>query len=299
MKGVITSQGGINLMRFYRKHFEAEAPDLVLLDADEITDPADIDFVLTFRPPPDLFDGMTNLKAIFSAGAGTDAIDICPSLPKDVPLIPVKDEDQALQMAGYVAFHVHWHHRDMFRTIESQRQCTWDRQNMDMSPARRRVGILGFGFQGRAIATGLTALGYPVSGFSRRAPEPHPGVTAFHGDQLDDFLAGTDILVNVLPLTPHTKDMLDADLFHKLPKGAALIQIGRGGQVVEPDLIRVLDEGHLSGATMDVFATEPLPPEDPLWTHPRIVVTPHSASLAEAQNVTSSIVARLREFEAA
>ncbi|WP_121063344.1 2-hydroxyacid dehydrogenase [Chachezhania antarctica] len=299
MKGVITSEGGIDLMQFYRKHFEAQAPDIELLGKDEITDPAEVDFVLTFRPAPGLFTGMSNLKAVFSAGAGTDAIDICPSLPTHVPLYPVKDDDQALQMAGYVAFHVIWHHRNMFHTLEMQRKSEWSRVTMSMSPERRRIGILGFGFLGRAIATGLTGLGYPVSGFSRSAPDPHPGVTHYHGDQLDEFLAGTNILVNVLPLTPQTKGMLNADLFAKLPKRASLIQIGRGGQVVEPDLIRMIDEGHMSGATMDVFATEPLPPEDPLWTHPRIVITPHSASLAEAKNVTGSIIARLRELQPA
>ncbi len=294
MRGVITTSGGVDLWPHYSEIFAKDAPELTVMRREDITDSAQVDFVFTFIPPADVFEGMSGLKAIFSAGAGTDAIMACPSRPESVPVYRVEDADQALQMAGFAAFHVLWHHRDMGRYVAQQAQGKWSRTVTGLSPSYRRVGVLGFGHMGRAIAKGLMGLGYAVAGYSRRAPDPaEPGVQHFHGEGLDDFLAQTDILINVLPLTSTTRGMIDAGFLQKLPQGAALVQIGRGGQVVEDELMAVLDSGHLSGASLDVFETEPLPQEHPLWAHPKVLITPHVASIPERRFVVQSIRERL------
>lgn len=294
MIGVITSTGEIDLYGRYHAIFAEHAPELDMRRPEEVARPGDVRFVFTFRPPADAFEGMTGLGAIFSSGAGVDAIMACPSRPPEVPVFRVEDPDQAFQMAGHVAFHVHWHHRDMFTRLAQQARGEWGRTLNGFSPSEKRVGILGFGYLGRAIARGLMGLGYPVSGYSRRAPEPpEPGVRHFHGDGFDDFLGRSDILVNVLPLTPQTRGLIDAACLAKLPRGAALIHIGRGGQVVEADLIAALDAGHLGGASLDVFETEPLPAAHPLWAHPKVVITPHVASCADPVAVVRSVRNRL------
>ncbi|MGR3495527.1 2-hydroxyacid dehydrogenase [Citreimonas sp.] len=297
MIGLVTTLGGIDLAGHYRPVFAQHAPELELRTPDEVDDRGAVRFVFTFRPADDAFDGLTGLRAIFSAGAGTDAIMACPSRPAHVPVFRVEDADQALQMAGYAAFHVHWHHRNMARYVVQQQRGEWSRVVKGLSPTYRLVGVLGFGHMGRAIARGLMALGYPVAGYSRRPPEPpEPGVEHFQGDGLDAFLARADMLVNVLPLTENTRGLIDAGFLGRLPAGAALIHMGRGGQVDEAALIAALDSGHLSGASLDVFEIEPLPPDDPVWRHPKILVTPHVASIPEPAFVVRAIRQRMRQI---
>lgn len=294
MIGVVTNNG-FEMYSHYRPHFETEAPEIRVVPPEMVERPEQVSFVFTFQPAEDAFAPYANLRAIFSAGAGTDAIMACPSRPEGVPVFRVEDDDQALQMAGYAAFHVHWHHRSMALYLAQQRERIWSRELRRLSPGHKRVGILGFGHMGRAIARGLMALGYPVSGYSRSAPQPpEPGVRHFRERQLDAFLAETDILINVLPLTDQTRGLIDADFLRKLPRGAALIQMGRGGQVDEAALPGLLDEGHLCGATLDVFETEPLPADSPLWAHPKVVITPHVASIPEPVFVVRGIRDRMR-----
>ncbi|MCR8546359.1 glyoxylate/hydroxypyruvate reductase A [Salipiger sp. P9] len=294
MIGVITNTG-FEMFNRYRPHFETEAPEIRVVTPEMVERPEDVSFVFTFRPSPDAFAPYPNLRAIFSAGAGTDAIMACPSRPEGVPVFRVEDDDQALQMAGYAAFHVHWHHRHMAQYLQQQRARDWGRELSGLSPSHKHVGILGFGHMGRAIAKGLMALGYPVSGYSRSLPQPpEPGVTHYTEGQLDAFLAQSDMLVNVLPLTDETRGLIDAEFLRKLPQGAALIHMGRGGQVDQTALVAALDAGRLCGATLDVFETEPLPADDPIWSHPKVVITPHVASIPEAVFVVRGIRDRLR-----
>ncbi|WP_095589271.1 2-hydroxyacid dehydrogenase [Actibacterium ureilyticum] len=284
----------LDLIDLLGAEFARQAPDLTLLRPDQVTDPAAVSFVFTFIPDDDAFTPYPNLRAVFSAGAGMDAILACPSLPPDVPVMRVEDPDQASQMAGFAAFHVVWHHRDMGRYLASQARGEWAQRIRDLSPKRCRVGVMGFGPMGRAVARGLVALGYPVAAYARRMPDPpEPGVTHYTEAALEPFLAGSNILINVLPLTPETQGLIDADFLARLPQGAALIHLGRGGQVDEGALIDALDSGQLSGASLDVFATEPLPPGDPLWSHPRVVITPHVACIPEAAAVVHSVISRL------
>ncbi|GGE24687.1 glyoxylate/hydroxypyruvate reductase A [Primorskyibacter flagellatus] len=279
----------LDMMHFFARPFAELAPEIELLTPDQVTDPEAVAFVLTFKPADDAFAPYPNLHAVFSVGAGVDAILDCPSLP-DVPVFRVEDPDQALQMAGFAAFHVLWHHRRMGDFLNAQSKGEWARRVGDQSPTLRRIGVMGFGMMGQAIAQALVALGYPVTVLSRSLPaDPLPGVMHMTTAAIGDFLAGTDILINVLPLTPETTGILNADTFARLPKGAALIQIGRGGHLVEGDLMAALDSGQLSGASLDVFETEPLPKDSPLWSHPQVFVTPHVASTPMHSAVVANV----------
>lgn len=282
-------------MALFGQVFAEHAPGVTLLRPAEVADPAMVDFVLTFVPAPDAFRPYPNLRAIFSVGAGTDGIEGCPSRPGGVPVFRVEEPDQALQMAGFAAFHVLWHHRGMGNYVGYQSDATWQRNLGGFSPRARRIGILGMGHMGQGIARGLVALGYPVAGYARRPPAtPVAGVDHHSGDSLDLFLGQSDILINVLPLTPQTDGMIDAAMLARLPRGAALIHLGRGGQVDEGALLEAIDAGHLSGASVDVFRTEPLPADHPFWAHPRILVTPHVASIPEFADVVRSVRDRLQ-----
>lgn len=295
----VASCSRLDIMALFGPVFGRVAPEIALHPPGAV-DPETVEFVLTFGPADDTFRPYPNLRAIFSVGAGTDAIDACPSRPEGVPVFRVEEPDQAQQMAGFAAFHVLWHHRGMGDYVAYQSEARWQRNLGGFTPRARRIGVLGMGHMGRGIATGLVALGYPVAGYSRRPPgDPLPGVSYFDGDGLDAFLARTDILINVLPLTSETTGLIDAAFLAKLPQGAALIHLGRGGQVVEDDLLQAIEAGHLSGASVDVFETEPLPREHPFWSHPRILVTPHVASIPEPEDVARSVRDRLSSLDTA
>ncbi|WP_425405526.1 2-hydroxyacid dehydrogenase [Hwanghaeella sp.] len=286
----------LDLMFHFDEAFQAHAPELSVLPPERIGDPDQVSFALSWRPAPDAFTPYRNLRAVFSIGAGVDAILACPSLP-DVPVIRVEDPDQAHQMAGFAAFHVLWHHRNMAAHIDAKNRRAWERVVGGQSPKRKRIGVMGFGLMGRAIAEGLSALGYPVSTLSRTPPSPPLiGMEHLTADEMDLFLSQTDILINVLPLTPETEGILNRACFEKLPRGAALIQMGRGSHLIEEDLLAALDDGQLSGASLDVFSAEPLPAENPLWSHPRIFMTPHIASTPEPAAVVRSVQNGLKEL---
>lgn len=286
----------LDLMFYFDEVFKEHAPELAVLPPAEIKNPDDVTFALSWQPAPDAFVPYRNLKAVFSIGAGVDAIMACPSLP-DVPVIRVEDPDQAQQMAGFAAFHVLWHHRDMGQHLDAKSRHAWERVVGGQSPKRKRVGVMGFGLMGRAIAKGIAGLGYPVTTLSRTAPaSPEPGMTHLTVTDLDRFLSQTDILINVLPLTTETEAILDRACFEKLPTGAALIQMGRGSHLVEADLLSALDDGKLSGASLDVFSAEPLPEDSPLWAHPRVFITPHIASTPEHTAVVTSVQNGLRRL---
>ncbi|MGY9050032.1 hypothetical protein P775_27920 [Puniceibacterium antarcticum] len=291
--GVVTCRT-LDLRARFGAAFTELAPEITLLTPDEVTDPAAVDFVLSWVPPKDAFSPYPNLRGIFSIAAGMDAILACPSLPKNVPVIRVEDPDQAAQMAGFAAFHIVWHHRQMGLHLENQAKGVWKRPASGRSPARVRVGVMGFGLMGRAVALGARALGYPVATLSRNLPpKPEAGMAHFTDAHRAAFLARTDILINVLPMTPATKGLFDIDLFAALPVGAAFIHLGRGAQLDESALLSALETGQISGASLDVFAPEPLVAEHPFWSHPKVFVTPHTASEAEPPAVVANVVKHL------
>lgn len=269
---------------------------LTLLEPHEVSDPAAVVAALAFRPAPDAFRPYPNLRLVASIGAGVEAI-LAADLAPHVPVVRPSDPEQADQMAAFALFHVVFWQRRLDRTLAAQAECRWERPAGGRSPRDETVGILGAGAMGRRIAEVAAGLGYPTRLYSRR-PVALPGVDGFSGDGLADFLAGTTMLVAVLPGTPETRALIDGAFLRRLPRGAALIQLGRGGQVVEADLLAALDEGHLRGASLDVFDVEPLPPDHPFWPHPRIVVTPHTAGEANAASVARAVADGLAALDA-
>ncbi|SDE81812.1 2-hydroxyacid dehydrogenase [Limimaricola pyoseonensis] len=284
----------LDLIRIFGPHFDA-TPDLRLLPPDAVTDPDAVEFALAWRPGADAFRPYRHLRGVFSIAAGTDGITASASLPPDVPVIRLRDDDQALQMAGFAVFQVLWHHRDMAGLLAAQAAHRWKRRPGGASPARVRVGVMGLGHMGRRIARALADLGYDVASLTRRPPAPEPGVAHFTDAERAAFLGRSDILVNVLPMSDETKGMLNRTLFAALPEGAALIHLGRGPQLDEDDLLAALESGRLSGASLDVFAAEPLPKGHPFWDHPRILVTPHIAGEPEPRAVVENVRRHLVE----
>ena len=237
----------------------------------------DVRLAVAWHPPDDAFERYPNLLAVCSIGAGVDNILACPSLRPDVDVIRVVDPGQAQMMSGFVAWHVIGHQRRFAAYQAQQREERWRR----LGPRRAQdvpVGILGFGEIGRRVAADLALLGFPVMAWSRTAKPTPQGIRGFDGAAgLDAMLGQTEVLVNLLPLTPETKGILNQRTFARMYRGGYLIQVGRGEHLVEADLLAALESGQLAGAALDVFAAEPLAPRHPFWRHPSIVVTPHDA----------------------
>lgn len=271
----------------------AAIPDLTIRVWPDVGDPAEIDFALVWRPHPGLLDGLPNLKLVFSLGAGVDAVLTGGALPDHVPLVRMVDDGLTEGMTEYVVLHcLAWHRQaGAYRAQQAERRWHPLRETL---ARERRVGVMGLGVLGGDAARALAALRFDVSGWSR-SPKSIPGVRCFHGaEHLPDFLARCDILVCLLPLTADTQGILNADLFARLPDGAVLINVARGGHLVEADLLAALDSGRLRGATLDVFATEPLPETHPFWAHPAVEVTPHVASITHPRTAVRQIAANIR-----
>lgn len=263
----------------------------------DIGDPAAIDYALAWKPPPGLLAGLPNLKAIFSLGAGVDALLDDPTLPRAVPLVRMVDRGLTEGMTEWVCAHALAWHRQAAAYRAQQAQRLWHPREEKLA-RERRVGVLGLGVLGSDAARMLAALRFDVAGWSR-SPKTVPGVDCRHGeDGLAAVLAGSELLVCLLPLTAETEGILNARLFAQLPRGAHLINAARGRHLVEADLLAALDSGQLSGATLDVFATEPLPPDHPFWADPRITVSPHVASLTHARSAAAHVVEGIRRAEA-
>lgn len=280
----------------WREALSRELPDLDFRVHPEIGDPAEIEVALVWRPPAGLLARLPNLRLIQALSAGIDTMLEDPTLP-DVPLCRMVDESLTRTMVEYVLAQVLFYHRDLDLYEEQQRRAEWRLVMPEMAGART-VGVMGLGEIGRAIARALVQAGFRVRGWSR-SKHAIEGVETFAGEEeRDAFLAGTEFLVCVLPLTRETEGILNARLFAALPRGAVLIHVGRGRQLVEPDLMDAVDRGHVRGAVLDVFATEPLPADHPFWRRPRIRVTPHVAGYSlpsTGARVVAENIRRLRE----
>jgi len=273
---------------WWRAEMAKHVPDLEMRFYPDVGNPDDIEFALCFNMPHGELAKFKNLKGIFSLGAGVDHFFNDPDFPKHVPLTRVIDDELSARMTEYVAQHVLNHHRNQLVYDHQQREKVWEIHHPP-SAANRKVGILGLGSLGSHAAKTLNLLGFQVSGWSR-SEKNLDNVKAYFGeDQLPDFLKDCEILVCLLPLTDETQDILNKDLFSKLPEGASLINPGRGPHLVEDDLIEALDNGHLSAATLDVFRVEPLSKDSPLWEHPKIRITPHVASIAAPGRVATLV----------
>ncbi len=257
-------------------------------------DPGEAEFALIWKPPGDALKDCRKLEVVFSMGAGVDHLVGDPGLPEGVPVVRLVEPGLTVGMTEYVVMSVLYHHRFMLDYAAQQRQRIW-REIPQVAPWRRRVGIMGIGALGGDAADKLRPFGFDLAGWSR-SPKSIAGVTCFHGeDQLIPFLARSDILVCLLPLTPQTEGILNARTLGALPAGAALISAARGRQVVEADLLAALDSGQIGGATLDVFHQEPLPEDHPFWTHPRVVLTPHAAAQTLPETAAESIVEGMRK----
>jgi glyoxylate/hydroxypyruvate reductase A len=284
----------LNPAEVWEAELKKHTPDLDFRLWDEPGDPAEIDMALCWKPPPGGLAKFPNLKVIFSLAAGIDHLLSDPELP-DVPIVRMVEPSLTAGVAEYILLHALRHHKDQRRFEDQQRERAW--QPYYAPPAAtRRVGILGLGAIGGEAARMLRAVGFDVAGWSR-TPKQMDGVDSFHGAaQLDAFLARTDILVCILPKTPQTTGILNTGLFAKLPRGASLINAGRGVQLVEQDLLDALESGQVSEATLDVFHTEPLPDDHAFWGHPRITVTPHSAGDPFADSAARVVAENILRF---
>jgi glyoxylate/hydroxypyruvate reductase A len=269
----------------------------VVLEGRDAYAPGNIDYVMSFAPPPGKIASLPNVKAAFCLGAGVDGFLCDPDYPRQVPLVRFVDRTLSAEMAQYVLMHVLIHHRRQRFFDAAQRDGQWRQQTLLRRTEDTRIGFLGFGEIGAFAAKRLIDLGFDVAAFSRSAKQM-PGLTSFAGDDaLPAFLARTDILICLMALTRKTAGILNAKTFAALPQGAFVINVARGGHLVEADLIAALDSGHLSGAVLDVFQEEPLPPESPLWHHANVTITPHIAAVSQTGVVLKYVHDGIAAFE--
>lgn len=255
----------------------------------DVKDKDAIEYALVWNHPPGVFDEFPNIKVISSMGAGVDHITRDPKLPEDVTITRIVDDQLAIDMAEFVLARSMAHLRNLSLHQRFAEKQEWKPKSYKRI-ADVQAGILGMGNLGITVGEKLADAGFKVRGWSRS--EKHlEDINSFAGrEELDEFLSGTDILICLLPLTSETEDILNKELFQKLPKGAFLINAARGNHLVEDDLLEMIDSEHLSGAALDVFREEPLPEGHPFWTHHQIQVTPHNASVSQPSSAVPQVL---------
>ena len=274
-------------------------PGLTVWREDDDPPPGQVEAILAWRMKDGFVGRFPNLRIISAIGAGVDKIVTATDLPASLAVTRIVDPNQGVEIAQYVVAQALRVTRDLPLYAQQQSRAEWVRHPVRPASACR-VGILGIGQVGQAIARAFVPLGYPVAGWSRSA-HAIEGIECFAGEaQLPAMLARTDILVCALPLTPATRGLLNRALLSQLPRGAMVINIGRGEQLVEDDLRALLDEGHLGAAALDVFEREPPKPDNWVWSHPKVAATPHIAAQASYDEVARQVadsLARLRRGE--
>lgn len=256
---------------------------------------ATVHYLGTWAPLAD-YSRFPSLKVIFALGAGVDQFDLS-LVPPGVALVRLEEPGIVGMMQDYATLAVMALHRDLPIYLEQQRRGAWSPEAV-LPAARRRVGILGLGQMGAAVAARLTALGFSCSGWSR-TPKALPDVRCHAGNSaLGTFLAESEILVCLLPLTAATRGFLNAALFAALPTGASLVNMGRGGHLRFDDLVAAFDRGQLAGAVLDVFEPEPPPPGHPVWSHQRILLTPHVGSVTNPESAIEAVIANIARHRA-
>lgn len=265
-----------------------------------IADPQSVEYLMAWKPDPACFAALPNLKVIFSLGAGVDHLTSLPELPH-LPVVRIVDPDLTGRMTEWVLLQTLFHHRQQLTYMRQQRQTQWT-QHRQWAAKHVRVGILGLGELGQAAAKALLALGFQVHGWAR-TPKTIDGVRSFAGrDQLPAFLAQTDILINLLPATPATSGLVDEAVLKQLAQdgplgGPVYLNAGRGATQDEAALHAALTSGSLKAASLDVFATEPLPDDSPLWQLENCIITPHVAAESDPQALSEYVAKQILEYE--
>jgi glyoxylate/hydroxypyruvate reductase A len=295
MKIVIVSPGRSNLDQWRNALLES-SPDLEVEVYPEDTDPDETEFILTWNPPEGVFEHYPNLKVISSMGAGINHILKHSDLPKDAVITKVNDQNLKQDLSVFVLTLVLDHLRNMPLYFHQKQQKVWTPSGYSR-PRDKTVGIIGVGAIGQEIGKVLVKNGFEVKGWSR-SEKQLDSIECFHGsDQFNEFLSHCEIAICTLPLTNETSGILDNKLFSKLPDGAYLINVGRGAHLVENDLWEALDSGKLSGAALDVFDEEPLPEDHPFWEHPKISITPHTASITDPVSISKTVAQNAKRLQ--
>lgn len=275
--------------------FSRAMPELEVRLWPDTGDPSEINCALLWGPPPELFDRLDNLEVIFSIGAGVDSLLNCPALPVHLPIVRMVESELTAGMVEFCLFHILRFHRLMPQFESNRTARRWE--ELTQAPASEiTVGVMGLGVLGRALARQLNALRYQVVGYRRSAGDI-AGMEIFHGEeQLEAFMRRSEMLVALMPSTRETRGLVNRKTLSWLPSGSYFINAGRGDLVNEQDLVSALDEGSLSGAALDVFETEPLPDDSALWTHDKVYLTPHIASITHPPTACRYIADAINDF---
>ena len=276
--------------------FSSPAYDVLLHGKDDFK-AEQVDYFVGFRPPHGFLKTLPRLKLVISFGAGVEGFLTDPEFPKSIPLVRFTDPSLAYEMAQYVTLHALIIHRHQRYFDEAQKESAWRQLMMQRATDQTHIGVLGLGEIGGKIAERLARYGFQLSGWSKTR-KSIPGVQSFAGPgELNTFLNQCHILAAVLPQTPETINLMDKAFFAQLPESAWIINVARGTLLVEDDLLAALDSGHLAGAVLDVFRTEPLPPDHPFWRHAKITVTPHVAGITDPRMALAYVETCVRRNE--
>ena len=283
--------------KIWRQWVQSELPEIDVRVYPDVGNENEIEYAVVWKHPHGILKRYPNLKVILSLGAGVDHILSDPDLPKDLPIVRLVD----VKLTHEMCFHaLHWvlhFHSDHYLYMKQQIDRKWQQQS-SIQPEDRTVGIMGLGNIGRGIGESLIDQGFKVLGWGANQKSSLGDIKYFFGkEQLSDFLVKTNILINVLPFSKDTKNMLRKDDLKSLPRGSFIINMGRGGIINEADLLSLLDENHITAAALDVFEQEPLPTQNPLWNHPSVYITPHIAGQSNPKSSAKTIAENIRRIE--
>ncbi|REG90330.1 2-hydroxyacid dehydrogenase [Algoriphagus antarcticus] len=278
--------------KIWIKEFKVLAPDLAVETYPKITEPEKVEYVFLWQHPEGILSDYPNLKLISSMGAGVDHILKDKTIPSSIPIVRIVDEKLTFSMTNYVVMAVLNFHRQKLRYQVNQTRKIWDMSNPELDVT---VGVMGVGALGKDVMDKLNYMGFPVVGFGF-SDKPDFEYPYYKKDNLDEFLKEVNVLVCLLPLTPDTENILNGELFEKCNPNTYLINVARGKHLVEDDLIIALEEGHISGAMLDVYRQEPLPKDHPFWENWKITMTPHIASVTNPQAAAPQVIENIKRI---
>jgi glyoxylate/hydroxypyruvate reductase A len=277
--------------------FSKDLPTYEIREWPNLGNPKEIEYLIIGRPTLQELPELPNLKLMLTMLAGVEGIYNNPACPKGIPLVKGEPESGDPSLTEYCITHVLRHHRNLPTYLRYQRQHRWQEIKQKM-PSEQRVGLLGYGTMSKPVAKELNKMGFNVAAWTR-TPKINAPIEIFAGPKkLDAFLERTDIAVCLLPFTPETEGIFNSSTFDKMPNGASIINLGRGGHIIHDDLITALDSGQLSSATLDVTDPEPLPNTSPLWDHPSITILPHVARRPPVSQIAPVFIENIKRFVA-